>query len=87
MPLARFIAKAARNGIALDLRSRLLFSGSMFFMNGESTKADAAAARMLRRLADRRRLGGPLEAPSTFWETVHAWYVRGFVHVAKEEIR
>ena len=87
MSLARFIAKGERNGIALDLRSRLLFSGSMFFMNGEAVKANAAAAGVLRRLANRRRLSAPLEAPRTFWETAHAWYARGFLHIAKEERR
>ena len=85
LALARFIAAGMRNGIALDLRSRLLFSGSMFFMNGEAAKASGAAAGVLRRLANRRRLAGPLEAPRAFWETAHAWYARGFVHVAKEE--
>ena len=82
---ARFAREAARRGLALDRRSRFLFSGSMFFMNGEAAKADASAARALRRLSDGRGLRGPIEAPSAFWELVHAWYARGFVHIVREE--
>ena len=85
MSPARFMREARRSGLALDRRSRLLFSGSMFFLNGETAKADAAAARVLRRLSDRRRLGGPVEAPQAFWELAHGWYTRGFLHIAKEE--
>ena len=82
---ARFAAAAGRRGLALDLRTRLLFSGSMFFMNGEAARSDAVSARWLRRLADRRRLQAPIEAPPAFWELTHAWYARGFLHVASQE--
>jgi 50S ribosomal protein L16 3-hydroxylase len=85
MTPANFMAKASRRGIALDRRSRLLFSGSMFFLNGETVEAAADAARILRRLADGRRLEGPIHAPRSFWTLAHAWYARGFVHVANEE--
>jgi 50S ribosomal protein L16 3-hydroxylase len=85
LPLARFVARAAKRGLALDRRSRLLFSGSMFYMNGEPAKADAGSARVLRRLADRRRLAAPVEAPRAFWEQAYRWYAQGFVHVAKED--
>lgn len=85
MALARFTREAARHGLALDRRSRLLFSGSMFFMNGEASRVDAAAGRVLRGLSDHRRIPAPVKAPRTFWELVHAWHARGFVHIAKEE--
>jgi 50S ribosomal protein L16 3-hydroxylase len=85
--LARFTAQGARRGLALDRRSRLLFSGSMFFMNGEAVPVDRVSARTLRRLADRRRLAGPVKAPSACWERMHTWYTEGFLHLAKEEGR
>jgi len=85
LALAPFTAAARRRGLALDLRTRLLFSGSMFFMNGEAIGSDAASARWLRRLADRRRLEAPIEAPPAFWELTQAWYARGFLHVAGQE--
>ena len=85
MALQRFVAEGARRGLALDRRSRLLFSGSMFFMNGEAVKVDREASRILRRLADRRRIAGPIEAPRPFWQRVHAWYSGGFLHLAAKE--
>ena len=75
---ARFAALAARRGLALDPRSRLLFSGTMFFVNGEPLAAPAAARPWLRRLANRRRLEAPVEAPEAFWRIAHEWYARGY---------
>ena len=82
---ARFAALAARRGLALDLRTRLLFSGSMFYMNGEAVRASAGVVRLLRRLADRRALAAPLRAPREFWTLAHAWYAQGFLHPAGPE--
>lgn len=85
LSFARFVAAASARGLTLDRRSRLLFSGSMFYMNGEPSRADAASARWLRRLADRRRLAAPIEAPQAFWERVRAWHANGFLHLADRE--
>ena len=85
MAFARFAREGARGGLVLDRRSRLLFSGSMFFMNGEAVKVDREASRILRRLADRRRLAGPLKAPRSFWQRAHGWHAEGFLHLAVKE--
>jgi 50S ribosomal protein L16 3-hydroxylase len=86
-PLGRaaFARAAARRGLALDLRTRLLFSGSMFYVNGEAERAAPAAARKLRDLADRRELHAPLDAPRAFWDIAHTWYARGFLHLKDRE--
>ncbi len=86
-PLARsaFERIAARTGLALDARSRLLFSGTMFFLNGERVAVPAAARALVRRLADRRRLEAPIAAGAAFWDTAHAWYLQGFVACEGEE--
>jgi 50S ribosomal protein L16 3-hydroxylase len=76
----RFARACARRGLRLDGRSRLLFSGSMWFMNGERVEAPRAARRALRALANARRLEAPLAAPREFWDLAHAWYIQGFVH-------
>lgn len=80
-PLARaeFARRAARSGIALDAKSRLLFSGTIFFINGERAPVAPAARTGLRQLADRRALPGPLEQPREFWEAAHEWYLRGYL--------
>jgi 50S ribosomal protein L16 3-hydroxylase len=89
-PPARSLARAAferrarREGVSLDPRSRLAFSGRIFFMNGEPVAVPAAARPAARALANRRRLAGPVEAPGAFWAVAHAWYLQGFVHLGGE---
>jgi 50S ribosomal protein L16 3-hydroxylase len=80
-PLGRtqFASRARSLGLALDPKSRLAFSGTMFFMNGERAVVAPAARAPMRRLANRRHLGAPLVAPAAFWDAVHVWYVQGFV--------
>jgi 50S ribosomal protein L16 3-hydroxylase len=81
-PLARaaFERRARTTGLRLDPRSRLLFSGTMFYLNGEAERVPPRAIARLRALADGRKLEGPLRASREFWNTVHAWYLQGFVH-------
>jgi 50S ribosomal protein L16 3-hydroxylase len=76
---AQFEQQASRRGLDLDPRSRLAFSGTMFFMNGDEVRIPAPARGLVRRLADARRLEAPLKAPRPFWDLAHAWYVRGFL--------
>jgi hypothetical protein len=38
---------------------------------------------MLARLADERRIAGPLRAPAEFWDTAHGWYLQGFAHAGE----
>jgi 50S ribosomal protein L16 3-hydroxylase len=84
-PPARTLSAAAferaceRAGLALDQRSRLLFYGTMFFLNGELLEATAPARPLLRRLADARRLPAPLRAPRAFMQLAYAAYLRGFM--------
>jgi 50S ribosomal protein L16 3-hydroxylase len=82
---ARFAALARRKGLGLDLASRLLFSGSMFYMNGEPVLPAAGVARVLRRLSDARHLAPPVAAPRAFWTLAHAWYLQGFLHPSARE--
>jgi 50S ribosomal protein L16 3-hydroxylase len=84
LPRARFAALAARRGLALDGKSRLLFSGTMFFINGEALGVASAAQPWLRRLADEREIPGPMKAPAPFWDVAHAWYLQGFLELAGE---
>ncbi|HUL94662.1 MAG TPA: cupin domain-containing protein [Usitatibacter sp.] len=85
-PLARaaFERLGKRRGLALDSRARLLFSGTMFFLNGEPAHVPRPARAVARRLSDARRLPAPLAAPRGFWDIAHAWYLRGFVGIGEE---
>ena len=74
---AAFRARARRRGLVLDAKARLLFSGTMFFLNGERIAAERAARRTLRRLADGRKLDAPLAASDAFWRLAYEAYLRG----------
>ncbi len=86
-PLSRrqFAERGARRGLALDARARLLFSGTMFFVNGEVASVAPAARASVARLADARRLAAPLEAPAAFWDLAHDWYLQGLIDCDGEE--
>jgi len=73
-----FEARARRDGLVLDPRSRLAFSGTMFFLNGERVAAPPAARPALRRLADGRSLAPGEDAPRELWDLAYEWYRRGF---------
>jgi 50S ribosomal protein L16 3-hydroxylase len=79
LPPGRFATRAAREGLALDPRARLLFSGTMFFLNGERVAVPAEARGLVKRLADRRHLRPPADSRGAFWDTMHAWYLEGIV--------
>ena len=84
-PPARALSEAAfaraveRSGLTLDPRSRLLFSGPRFFLNGDTLEAPAEARGLLRRLADARRLAPPLHATRPFMRIAYEAYLSGFM--------
>ncbi|HET9580363.1 MAG TPA: cupin domain-containing protein [Usitatibacter sp.] len=84
LALRDFAAACGRSGLALDSRSRLLFSGTMFFLNGEALEVPAGARALMRRLADARGLPPLRAAPPAFWRLVHAAYTRGFIVPGEE---
>ncbi|HUJ01842.1 MAG TPA: cupin domain-containing protein [Usitatibacter sp.] len=85
LPLASFARRAAGTGLELDARARLLFSGTMFFLDGERVEVAPSARALVRELADRRALGAPIRAGRAFWETAHAWYRQGVLACAGEK--
>ena len=81
---AAFARAAGRSGLVLDGRSRLLFSGTMLYVNGEPQPAPREARALLRRLADDRALAAPIAAPPAFWTIAHDWYRRGWIALGGE---
>ena len=74
-----FEARARREGLVLDLQSRLIFSGTMFFLNGEKVAArNVTTRKALRTLADARFLEPGWRGSRELWDLAHAWYRRGF---------
>jgi len=80
-----FRQAAIRRGVILDRKTRFLFTGDLFFMNGSEFPASAAGAEFFRQLADTRKLsaeavaGGPDKA---FHACLYGAYGDGFLHIA-----
>lgn len=83
-PLTRraFDRRANSAGIALDPKSRLLFSGRRFFINGEAFTPPRDDIAALTQLADRRRLAPPLSA--ALCARFYAWYDAGWLEIDGE---
>ena len=73
----------ARRDFRLDPKSRLLYAGRRFFINGESFVAAGRSARLLRELADRRVLGGRKLARSPLLALILRWERMGYLHREK----
>ena len=80
-PLSRagFNKEANRKGVALNPKSRLLFAGGRFFINGEAFTPAADETAALERLADRRHLAPPL--PAALRERFYDWYEAGWLEI------
>jgi 50S ribosomal protein L16 3-hydroxylase len=81
--VAGFIDRAARRGLALDRRTRLMYAGGELGINGESVPAPAGCRTALVALADRRRLAADAIAgvPPAGQALLHAWYEAGWLHL------
>lgn len=83
MTPAAFAAAAARRGVALDLRCRLLRAGVRIGINGDVLALPAAERAAIARLADYRLLSAAqcraLAQPVV--ERLHGWYVDGWLHL------
>ncbi len=79
---AAFARRAAQAGLRADPRTRMLYAGNAFAINGELHTAPAAARRLLARLADRRRLPGAdcVRLDAALPALLHGWYGAGWLH-------
>jgi 50S ribosomal protein L16 3-hydroxylase len=75
---ARRLARGSM--VRLDPRTRLLYSGRRFFINGELIEMSARAASALRELADRRVVDGARLARGALGGLLSAWQKAGYVH-------
>ena len=76
----RQTARRALPVVRLDPRTRLLYSGTRFFINGETIEVSGAAASALRELADRRTAQGARLARGALGGLLSAWQKAGYVH-------
>lgn len=80
-----FGAAAAREGIALDLRSLMLYGASAVYLNGECTRFPRGVPDALKELADRRRLPPARLAPPIAG-VLRDWHANGFLHLAHADL-
>lgn len=75
-----FARQLARRGVHLNAKTRLLFSGTQFFINGEDFGATGPERKQLIQLADARRL-----PPGDYGEALtglfYDWYLAGWIDV------
>jgi 50S ribosomal protein L16 3-hydroxylase len=81
---AAWFQRAARRGVTLDRRTRMLTTRDALAINGEWI---APAHRSLAALANERRLPAAAVAalPLAGQRLVHAWYTAGWLHLDEEE--
>lgn len=84
-----FSEKLAKLGIALDLKSQMLFEANCFYLNGEVATLTGDSAEVLKELADNRHLkpvdissGNHLrqEVDAALLQQLHDWYIAGYLH-------
>jgi 50S ribosomal protein L16 3-hydroxylase len=73
----------ARSLVRLDPKTRLLYRGRRFFINGESFELAAGDAARLRELADRRTAQGARLARAPLAGLISAWQRQGYVSLEK----
>ena len=76
---AAFNKLASKRGVALNPKSRLLFSGKHFFINGEAFQPAPDEIASLHQLGDQRRLTPPWDAGLR--ERFYDWYESGWLEV------
>lgn len=69
----------ASRGAALEAKTRMLFAGKRFFINGETLLAGGLEGRVLKILADKRRLPPQTNLPADLQDLLYDWYEAGWL--------
>lgn len=84
LTMGRFAEAAAAGGVALSLKTQMLYRGKHVFINGESFAAGRADKAILDVLANERKLDGTAlaKASDDVMEALYVWYQDGWVELA-----
>jgi len=84
LTMGRFAEAIAKRGVALSLKSQMLYRGKHVFINGESFAVGRADKVLLDALANERTLPGALAATASddVLEALYTWYQDGWVELA-----
>ena len=81
MPIAVFAEKIAALGLALDLKSQMLFVGNHFYLNGEAAKYAGASASLLKSLANKRQILPSEIDDAALLKQLHEWFLAGYLSI------
>lgn len=81
LPRARFLAHTGRHGVALALKSCMLFDRDRIYLNGDSYALDAEATAVLRRLANTGVLAPGTVLGAEVADLLYEWYRAGYVEL------
>lgn len=79
MSMRNFSEKIAKIGIALDLKSQMLFSADNFYLNGEVTTWIGEPANILTKLADHRHIKASKIQDAQLMQQFYDWYIAGYL--------
>ncbi len=79
MSMRNFTEKLAKIGIALDLKSQMLFSADKFYLNGEVTQWIGETANILIKLADQRHIEASNIQDAQLLQQLYDWYIAGYL--------
>ncbi len=79
MSMRNFSEKLVKIGIALDLKSKMLFSADSFYLNGEVTMWIGEPANILTKLADHRHIEASNIQDALFMQQLYDWYIAGYL--------
>ena len=84
LTMGRFAEAIARRGVALSLKTQMLYRGKHVFINGESFAVGRADKLLLDALANRRTLDGAALAGASddVMEALYTWYQDGWLELA-----
>jgi len=82
--MGRFAETVAKRGVALSLKTQMLYRGKHVFINGESFAVGRADKVLLDALANDRALPGAMAATASddVLEALYTWYQDGWVELA-----
>ena len=76
-----FVAAAARRGVHLDARTRLLYDSRWVFINGAAIARPSVGAPAIERLANARGLASGEAGRAAPAELLYRWYRDGYLHL------
>ncbi len=89
LSLRQFIARARARGLALDIKTSMLYRGRTGFICGESFAITSATREAFARLANHRTLDAAsvieLTSDNATIALLHAWRNHGWIHIAEGE--